>query len=168
MMSPMSVAQFLTPGQLAFDLIVMDEASQLRPEDALGAVARRSQLVVVGDPKQLLPTSFFQRTIDDEDDDEEKIAATDGKSILDIALGQCQPVPRLRWHYRSQHHSPIAFSNEEFYGGDSVVSPSAYHQHDNLRVKHVSLEEGGEKAGEEKAGKTEMTLTEARRPRSAQ
>jgi very-short-patch-repair endonuclease len=137
MMSPMSVAQFLTPGQLAFDLIVMDEASQLRPEDALGAVARGSQLVVVGDPKQLPPTSFFQRTIDDEDDDEEKVVAAEGESILDIALGQYQPVRRLRWHYRSQHHSLIAFSNEEFYGGDLVVFPSAYHQHDNLGVKHI-------------------------------
>lgn len=53
MMSPMSVAQFLAPGHLSFDLIVMDEASQLRPEDALGAVARGAQLVIVGDPKQL-------------------------------------------------------------------------------------------------------------------
>jgi len=60
MMSPMSVAQFLAPGRLAFDLVVMDEASQLRPEDALGAVVRGTQLVVVGDPKQLPPTSFFR------------------------------------------------------------------------------------------------------------
>jgi superfamily I DNA and/or RNA helicase/very-short-patch-repair endonuclease len=115
----------------------MDEASQLRPEDALGAVARGSQLVVVGDPKQLPPTSFFQRTLDDDEEDEERVAASEGESILDIALGQYQPVRRLRWHYRSQHHSLIAFSNEEFYGGDLVVFPSAYHQHDSLGVKHV-------------------------------
>jgi superfamily I DNA and/or RNA helicase len=93
-------------------------------------------VVVVGDPKQLPPTSFFQRTVDDEDEDEERTAAAEGESILDIALGQYQPVRRLRWHYRSQHHSLIAFSNEEFYGGDLVVFPSAYHQHDDLGVKH--------------------------------
>ena len=66
MMSPMSVAQFLAPGKLSFDLVVLDEASQLRPEEALGAVARGGQLVIVGDPKQLPPTSYFQRALDDE------------------------------------------------------------------------------------------------------
>lgn len=138
MMSPMSVAQFLAPGQLSFDLIVMDEASQLRPEDALGAVARGAQLVVVGDPKQLPPTSYFQRTIDDEsEEDDEKSAVAEGESILDIALSRYQPVRRLRWHYRSQHHSLIAFSNSEFYDDSLVVFPSAYHEHTDLGVKYV-------------------------------
>ena len=138
MMSPMSVAQFLAPGQLSFDLIVMDEASQLRPEDALGAVARGAQLVIVGDPKQLPPTSYFQRTIDDEaEEEEEKSAVAEGESILDIALSRYQPVRRLRWHYRSQHHSLIAFSNSEFYDDHLVVFPSAYHEHSDLGVKYV-------------------------------
>ncbi|WP_446743496.1 DUF4011 domain-containing protein [Silvibacterium acidisoli] len=138
MMSPMSVAQFLAPGQLSFDLIVMDEASQLRPEDALGAVARGTQLVIVGDPKQLPPTSYFQRTIDDEaEEEEDKSAVAEGESILDIALSRYQPVRRLRWHYRSQHHSLIAFSNSEFYDGNLVVFPSAYHEHSDLGVKYV-------------------------------
>jgi superfamily I DNA and/or RNA helicase/very-short-patch-repair endonuclease len=123
---------------MAFDLIVMDEASQLRPEDALGAVVRGTQLVVVGDPKQLPPTSFFQRTLDDEaDESDEKSAVAEGESILDIALGRYQPVRRLRWHYRSQHHSLIAFSNSEFYDDNLVVFPSAYHDHPELGVKYV-------------------------------
>ena len=67
MMGPLSVAQYLEPGILRFDLVIMDEASQLKPEDALGAIARGAQLVVVGDPKQLPPTSFFERTMDDGD-----------------------------------------------------------------------------------------------------
>jgi superfamily I DNA and/or RNA helicase/very-short-patch-repair endonuclease len=134
----MSVAQFLAPGRIHFDLVVMDEASQLRPEDALGAIARGAQLVVVGDPKQLPPTSFFQRTLNDEDDSEEKTIVAEGESILDIALGRYQPVRRLRWHYRSQHHSLIAFSNREFYDGDLVVFPSAYHEHPELGVKYVA------------------------------
>jgi very-short-patch-repair endonuclease len=138
MMSPMSVAQFLAPGQLSFDLIVMDEASQLRPEDALGAVARGAQLVIVGDPKQLPPTSYFQRTIDDEaEEPDEKSAVAEGESILDIALSRYQPVRRLRWHYRSQHHSLIAFSNSEFYDDHLIVFPSAYHEHTDLGVKYV-------------------------------
>jgi very-short-patch-repair endonuclease len=131
----MSIAQFLEPGSLGFDLIVMDEASQLRPEDALGAIVRGAQLVVVGDPKQLPPTSFFQRTLDDEsEEDEDKSSVSEGESILDIALGRYQPVRRLRWHYRSQHHSLIAFSNSEFYDDNLVVFPSAYHG-----VKYVGV-----------------------------
>ena len=140
MMSPMSVAQFLVPGEVTFDLIVMDEASQLRPEDALGAIGRGAQLVVVGDPKQLPPTSFFQRTLDDEAEDDEKSAMAEGESILDTALTCYQPVRRLRWHYRSQHHSLIAFSNSEFYDDQLVVFPSAYHEHDDLGVKYVEVE----------------------------
>lgn len=139
MMSPMSVAQFIAPGRLSFDLIVMDEASQLRPEEALGAIARATQMVVVGDPKQLPPTSFFQRTIDDEAEEEEKSAVQEGESILDVALGRYQPIRRLRWHYRSQHHSLIAFSNNEFYNGDLVVFPSAFHERPDLGVKYVAV-----------------------------
>jgi superfamily I DNA and/or RNA helicase/very-short-patch-repair endonuclease len=138
MMSPMSVAQFLAPGQLTFDLVVMDEASQLRPEDALGAVARGAQLVIVGDPKQLPPTSYFQRTLDDEaEEEDEKSGVSEGESLLDIALSHYQPVRRLRWHYRSQHHSLIAFSNSEFYDDHLIVFPSAFHEHSDLGVKYV-------------------------------
>lgn len=142
MMSPMSVAQFLAPGNLSFDLIVMDEASQLRPEDALGAIARGEQLVVVGDPKQLPPTSFFQRTLEDESEEDEKSTVSEGESILDNALGCYQPVRRLRWHYRSQHESLIRFSNQEFYDGDLVVFPSAYESHPELGVRWVPIENG--------------------------
>src|SRR5581483_6840475 len=74
MMGPQAVAQYLPPGLFHFDLIVMDEASQMRPEDALGAIARGSQLVVVGDPKQLGPTSFFDTQAADEDEIDETAA----------------------------------------------------------------------------------------------
>jgi superfamily I DNA and/or RNA helicase len=78
--------------------------------------------------------------LNDEEDDDETTTAGEGESILDIALGLYQPVRRLRWHYRSQHPSLIAFSNEEFYGGDLVVFPPAYHRHDDLGVKYVSAQ----------------------------
>lgn len=143
MMSPMSVAQFLEPGRIFFNLVVMDEASQLRPEDALGAIARGAQLVVVGDPKQLPPTSYFQRTIDDEaEESDDNSAVAEGESILDVAWGCYQPARRLRWHYRSQHESLIRFSNQEFYDGDLVLFPSAYEKHDELGVKYVSVTDG--------------------------
>jgi len=145
MMGPLSVAQYLAPGTLTFDLVVMDEASQLKPEDAIGAVARGGQVVIVGDPKQLPPTNFFERvSADGEEDtpDDVRGVVEDGESILDVASTLFQPVRRLRWHYRSRHHSLIAFSNEEFYDGNLIIFPSAYHQDDSLGVKHHFVRDG--------------------------
>lgn len=145
MMGPLSVAQYLAPGQLRFDLIVMDEASQLKPEDAIGALVRGGQVVIVGDPKQLPPTSFFQRvTLDSEEEtpDDTRTAVEEGESILDVASTLFQPVRRLRWHYRSRHHSLIAFSNTEFYQRDLIIFPSAYHDDPSLGVKHQFVEGG--------------------------
>ncbi|MBZ5706771.1 MAG: DUF4011 domain-containing protein [Acidobacteriia bacterium] len=142
MMSPLSVAQYLEPGRLVFDLVVMDEASQLKPEDALGAIARGGQLVVVGDPKQLPPTTFFERVMEDgETTDDDLTAAEDAESILDVATSVYQPIRRLRWHYRSRHQSLIEFSNHEFYK-NLVVFPSAYSHHPELGVKLIEVPDG--------------------------
>jgi very-short-patch-repair endonuclease len=144
MMGPMSVAQYLEMGTLEFDIVVMDEASQLRPEDAIGAVARGKQLVVVGDPKQLPPTSFFDRMSDssDEDGEDEAPAAITGlESILDICQQLFTPTRSLRWHYRSQHESLIAFSNHHFYK-NLVVFPSPYAKARKLGVKYRYLKNG--------------------------
>ena len=145
MMGPLSVAQYLAPGQLRFDLVVMDEASQLKPEDAIGALARGGQVVIVGDPKQLPPTTFFQRvSLDAEDDnvDDSRAAVEEGESILDVASTLFQPVRRLRWHYRSRHHSLIAFSNHEFYQRNLIIFPSAYHDDPSLGVRHQFVPDG--------------------------
>jgi very-short-patch-repair endonuclease len=123
MMSPLSVAQFLKPNRARFDLVLIDEASQMRPEEALGAVARGGQLVVVGDPMQLPPTSFFDRADRMADDDIDQDEIIDNESILDLALAEFRPARSLRWHYRSRHESLIAFSNREFYD-DLIVFPS--------------------------------------------
>jgi len=139
MMGPLSVAQYLPPGKLKFDLVVMDEASQLRPEDAVGVVARGGQLVVVGDPKQLPPTDFFQRLDieDGEDVSEDDLSVIEeGESILDVAMGVYQPARRLRWHYRSRHESLIAFSNREFYQGDLIVFPTPFPKREDLGVRY--------------------------------
>lgn len=139
MMGPMSVAQYLKPGQLDFDLVIMDEASQIKPQDALGAIARGSQIVVVGDPKQLPPTSFFDRVIDDDQDDPTGIE--DSESILD-ATQQMFQARRLRWHYRSQHESLIAFSNHSFYDSDLVIFPSPNKQSVNYGIQYTRMLHG--------------------------
>ena len=142
LMSPISVAQFLPPGKLDFDLLVIDEASQVRPEDALGAIARASQIVVVGDNKQLPPSSFFDRVLADEEDGQEGDDEDLGPDLLDGAakLGSMESIltlcaarglasRMLRWHYRSRDPSLIAVSNQEFYDGGLILPPSPL-QHD--------------------------------------
>lgn len=142
MMSPMAVAQYLPAGKVHFDIIVMDEASQMRPEEALGAISRGSQLVVVGDPKQLPPTSFFARQGgDDDEDSDETSLAQDSESILEAAMPLFK-LRRLRWHYRSRHESLIAFSNKAFYDSNLVVYPSPHRESAEFGVKFVRVARG--------------------------
>ena len=122
MMSPLSIANFLPPSVLEFDLVIFDEASQVKPVEALGAILRGKQLVVVGDNKQLPPTSFFD-TLIKEVDDEENVTA-DMQSILGLCDAQGAPQRMLRWHYRSRHESLITLSNHEFYENRLVIFPS--------------------------------------------
>lgn len=134
MMSPMSVAQFLEPNGVTFDLLLIDEASQVEPVDALGAIARARQIVVVGDSRQLPPTRFFSRMtgnddFEEEDDGEDySIASQDVESILTMCLAKGLPERMLRWHYRSKHQSLIAVSNKEFYENKLFIVPSPYDQ----------------------------------------
>ncbi len=134
LMSPISAAQFLPPGSVDFDLLVIDEASQVRPEDALGLITRCRRMVVVGDKKQLPPTSFFDRMIADDfdpgDSEEAEIRPidqiapiTDLESILSLCEARGLESRMLRWHYRSRHPSLIEVSNAEFY--HHLVMPPA-------------------------------------------
>jgi very-short-patch-repair endonuclease len=144
MMGPHAVAQFLEPGTVKFDIVVMDEASQLKPELAIGAIARGKQLIVVGDPKQLPPTSFFDRlslTADDGEDDGQQAAALMSQSILDVCMGHFRPVRTLRWHYRSRHESLIAFSNHHFYK-NLIIFPSPYPKGKLLGVRSHYIADG--------------------------
>ena len=141
MMSPLSVAQFLTPGRMTFDLLVMDEASQIQPVDALGAIARCRQVVVVGDERQLPPTKFFAKMTGGqaEDDDGEGAQVADIESILGLFSARGLPQRMLRWHYRSRHQSLIAVSNSQFYENKLFIVPSPYTQEAGmgLRFHHV-------------------------------
>ena len=135
LMSPISVAQYLPTSREKFDLVVFDEASQIPTCDAIGAIARGNQLIVVGDPKQLPPTSFFQRAHDEEPDEDE---IEDLESILDECLTARLHEVHLRWHYRSRHESLIAFSNRHYYGGDLYTFPAAAAEGDlGVHFRHI-------------------------------
>ncbi|WAS06142.1 AAA domain-containing protein [Gloeomargaritales cyanobacterium VI4D9] len=146
MMSPASVAQFIPPGAVTFDMVIIDEASQMRPEEALGSIARAKQLVVVGDPKQLPPTDFFKARFDQdaEEDSGEEADILDDESILDMSLKVFYPARRLKWHYRSRHESLIAFSNRHFYDNSLTIFPSPNNQ---FAVEYQYIETGAYRSG---------------------
>ncbi|MCB0747243.1 MAG: DUF3320 domain-containing protein, partial [Ignavibacteriae bacterium] len=127
MMSPLSIANYISPGALQFDLVIFDEASQVKPVDAFGAILRGKQVVVVGDSKQLPPTNFFESVIEDNDEDES--VTSDLESILSLFAAQNAPNRMLKWHYRSKHDSLIAVSNYEFYDNKLLVFPSPESSH---------------------------------------
>ena len=127
LMSPISVAQYIDTDADKFDLIVFDEASQMPTYEAVGAIARGKNVVIVGDPKQMPPTSFFSVNTIDEDN----IEMEDLESILDDCLALSIPSKYLLWHYRSKHESLIAFSNSEYYDNKLMTFPSP----DNIESK---------------------------------
>ncbi|QGQ99582.1 DUF3320 domain-containing protein [Paenibacillus psychroresistens] len=123
LMSPISVAQYLDPNNTLFDLVVFDEASQMPTSEAVGAMARGRNVIVVGDPNQLPPTSFFTATANLEEN-EEGVATEDLESILDDCMVLGLPQEHLLWHYRSRHESLIAFSNTHYYENKLLTFPS--------------------------------------------
>ncbi|MBA3631295.1 MAG: DUF3320 domain-containing protein [Acidobacteria bacterium] len=127
MMSPQTVAQLLDSEKAQFDLILFDEASQLPTEDAVGAIIRGKQLVVVGDPKQLPPTNFFavaSGQVNVQTDADGLPLFEDSQSILEEVLSSGVPSNRLKWHYQSAHESLITFSNVSFYDSELYTFPS--------------------------------------------
>ena len=114
LMSPLSVAQYLPADQAAFDVVIFDEASQITTWDAIGAIARARQTIIVGDPKQLPPTNFFGRADDDDDEDLPEVER-DLPSILDEVHAAGVRPYELKWHYRSRDEALIAFSNHFYY-----------------------------------------------------
>ena len=133
LMSPISAAQYLDPRREPFDLVVFDEASQLPTCKAVGALARGRDAVIVGDPKQMPPTSFFASSTVDEDN----LEVEDLESILDDCLALNMPSTHLLWHYRSRHESLIAFSNHQFYDNKLLTFSSVNDRESKVNLVHV-------------------------------
>ena len=133
LMSPISVAQYIDLKQPPFDLVVFDEASQMPTSEAVGAIARGRNLIVVGDPKQMPPTSFFTTNAIDESEAD----IDDMESILDDCITLSLPEHYLSWHYRSRHESLIAFSNSQYYDGRLFTFPSVDDRQSRVRFVPV-------------------------------
>ena len=147
MMSPLSVSVFLEAQSYDFDLVIFDEASQVHTEDAIGAIMRGKQVIIVGDTKQLPPTSFFSTSLNDEDfdvDSDDVIDDNDAgayESILDEAVSVL-PERSLRWHYRSRHEHLIAFSNIKIYNSQLITFPSSIESVPDCGVEYVYVKDG--------------------------
>ena len=136
LMSPITVSQYLKAENGLFDLVIFDEASQMPTAEAVGSLARAKSAIIVGDPKQLPPTSFFTANYTDE----ENLENEDMESVLDDCLALGIPERRLSWHYRSKHESLIAFSNLMYYGNKLCTFPSP--DAPDSKVKFVLVEDG--------------------------
>lgn len=133
LMSPISAAQYLDPRREPFDIVMFDEASQLPTCKAVGVLARGRNAIIVGDPKQMPPTSFFAgNRVDEEHLDEEDL-----ESILEDCLALNMPQTHLLWHYRSRHESLIAFSNHQFYENKLYTFPSVNDLESKVSLIHV-------------------------------
>ena len=141
LMSPESVARFFTARSNLFDIVVFDEASQVRVADAVGAMGRGRSVVVVGDSKQMPPTSFAEATIAQDDSDRyDAVTVQDEESILSECVTAQVPSKALTWHYRSQDESLISFSNEHYYGNlSSFPSPLHGAADDGIAGHGISL-----------------------------
>lgn len=145
LMSPLTVAQYLDGRRPNFDLVIFDEASQLPTEDAVGAIVRGKQLVVVGDPKQLPPTNFFSVSsgmVAAPLGDDGVPLYEDSESVLEEFMGAAVPMSRLKWHYRSAHESLISFSNINFYDADLHTFPSVVTDTDRAGLQFHFVEGG--------------------------
>lgn len=158
LMSPLSVAQYLPAGGRLFDLVVFDEASQIGPHDAIGAIARGRQVVIVGDSKQLPPTSFFERAARADEYDINEDDVEDLESILDEAEASGVPAQTLEWHYRSRHESLIEFSNRNYYESRLHVFPAARGNVEDLGVKWMPVPDGIYEYGKSRANPREARV----------
>lgn len=123
MMSPLTLSSYIPFGSVEFDVVIFDEASQMKIENALGAIARSKQVVVIGDENQLPPTSFFDASSDDED--EEDMEEVGYESILQSSIAILPGAQtELLYHYRSTYEDLIAFSNKHIYENRLITFPN--------------------------------------------
>jgi hypothetical protein len=159
LMSPDSVAALVPVGSIDFDLVVFDEASQVRTAHAVGALGRGRAGIVVGDSRQMPPSSAFASNlsvhiVDDEFDDEvddlgeadgegilAPMAARDAESILTEFYESEMPALQLLCHYRSKDELLISFSNSYIYDEPMLTFPSSKGL-DSKSLRYVYVPDG--------------------------
>ncbi len=167
LMSPESVARFFPARADLFDIVVFDEASQIRVADAVGAMGRGRSVVIVGDSKQMPPTAFADAGASIDDDAESTPeTVVDEESILSESVQAQVPRKWLSWHYRSQDESLIAFSNHHYYENrlSSFPAPMPTAADDGIDghgIAFVRVQGHFERTGRGKALRTNKVEAEA-------
>jgi hypothetical protein len=150
LMSPVTVSQYLPADPELFDIVIFDEASQLPTCEAVPSLARAKNAVIVGDPNQMPPTTFFIGNGQDDDNPE----AEDLESVLEDCLALGMPEKHLNWHYRSNHESLIAFSNIMYYSGKLCTFPSPDALDSRVHLNYIEggvYDRGGKKCNKQEA-----------------
>ena len=167
LMSPLAVSQYVPRTDVAsdtvgFDAVVFDEASQVFPEDAVPAISRARQVIVMGDQKQLPPTSFFRRAAEDDEPEDEDYEASDAlegrESILDVLVGMSGrnvAETYLGVHYRSRAESLIRYSNHYFYDDKLLVFPGPDRTFTGRGIQDVYVPDGRYDAGGTRTNRVE-------------
>lgn len=129
LMSPDAVARLLPADSQFFDIVVFDEASQIKVANAIPAMGRAKSVIVVGDSQQMPPSvrigtrsALTSEAI--EDGDSEEVAYADLESILSECRESNIPHLMLKCHFRSRHEGLISFSNQHFYENNLVTFPA--------------------------------------------
>ena len=140
--SPDSVVRFVDADLEPFDVVVFDEASMIKVGTALGAIGRAKAAVVVGDTKQMPPTSVAQAKVNALDDDGDDDLVEDMESILSQVEVARLPEVMLKWHYRSEDESLIGFSNTHYYNDKLLTFPAATTQRQGYGLEFHHLPDG--------------------------
>jgi hypothetical protein len=150
LMSPMSVAQYLPADTRLFDLVVFDEASQISTHDAIGAIARGRQVIIVGDSRQMPPRRSSREPITGRRSDENDVVELE--SVLEEAVAKLIPQHWLGWHYRSRHEALIDFSNRNIYEGRLDVFPAAQFESEDVGLHWRRVPDGVYQGGNGRTG----------------
>ncbi len=151
MMSPLTISQYCPPDASLFDVVIFDEASQVRPADSIGAIFRGEQIIIVGDPRQLPPTNFFQTIAQDEKNDQDEDSIEIEESIIDEVLSKAYNIEQipLKWHYRSKSEDLFAFASHNIYPDLNLITFPNPKEKDNydelsrpLGIKRILIEDG--------------------------
>jgi very-short-patch-repair endonuclease len=146
--SPISVSRFLPADGQRFDIVIFDEASQVETHHAIAAIGRGEQVVIVGDNKQMPPSSFFQRPANTDDGVFTDDGIDDLESILDEAIACGLPQQMLQWHYRSRHEALIDFSNRCYYSSRLNIFPAPCRSDSQLGLHWHPVADGVYKQGD--------------------
>lgn len=128
--TPATVSELIPLKEGIFDFVIFDEASQQTIEKSIPVIFRAKKIVACGDEKQMSPSQAFVRDVSNYEDetvegyDSVEKSLIYSKSLLDFVSTQYNSAT-LNYHYRSQSHKLVNFSNKKFYKNELIIADIA-------------------------------------------